>query len=217
MPKRVHSASDRDDDTEPTSNQSVPKRTRKVIDDRETNDLCQELYDAVRAYKSEDGRIVCENFIRLPSKRTHADYYTLIKQPIDLIRIQQKIRTDEYRTLEQFIDDIQLLLNNAKIFYRKNSNEWRDANDLSKYFFSKINDENPNRKRMLKKNNEIDNDETIDKKRRVNRQSNGIVTNDTTIKVEREESNDNLSIDPYYFEEFFTAIYNANLNDRVMS
>ena len=79
----------------------------------------------MRAYKSDDGRIICESFIRLPSKRyfsyeiifirtsllrTHAEYYTLIKQPIDLIRIQQKIRTDEYQTLEQFIDDIQLLL-----------------------------------------------------------------------------------------------------------
>jgi hypothetical protein len=50
--------------------------------------------------------------------RAHADYYTLIKQPIDLIRIQQKIRTDEYQTFEQFIDDIQLLLTNAKTFYR---------------------------------------------------------------------------------------------------
>lgn len=52
------------------------------------------------------------------SRRTHAEYYTLIKQPIDLIRIQQKIRTDEYQNLEQFIDDIQLLLTNAKTFYR---------------------------------------------------------------------------------------------------
>jgi protein polybromo-1 len=46
----------------------------------------------------------------------------LIKQPIDLIRIQQKLRTDEYQTLEQFSDDIQLLLNNAKTFYRVKEN-----------------------------------------------------------------------------------------------
>ncbi|CAF3715671.1 unnamed protein product [Rotaria sordida] len=217
MPKRVHSASDRDDDVEPSGNQSAPKRSRKAIDDREINDLCQELYDALRAYKSEDGRIVCETFIRLPSKRTHSDYYTLIKQPIDLIRIQQKIRTDEYQTLEQFIDDIELLLTNAKTFYRKNSNECRDANDLSKYFYSKINDENPNQKQIAKKINEIDNEEIIEKKRRGSRQSNGILTNGTTIKIEREESNNNISIDSYYLEEFFTAIYNANINERVMS
>jgi hypothetical protein len=35
MPKRVYSASDRDDDTESTSNQSASKRTRKVPEDRE--------------------------------------------------------------------------------------------------------------------------------------------------------------------------------------
>lgn len=35
MPKRVHSASDRDDDTESISNQSAPKRTRKGNEDRE--------------------------------------------------------------------------------------------------------------------------------------------------------------------------------------
>lgn len=35
MPKRVHSASDRDDDTESSSNQSTSKRTRKTINDRE--------------------------------------------------------------------------------------------------------------------------------------------------------------------------------------
>ncbi|CAF3059741.1 unnamed protein product [Rotaria sp. Silwood2] len=220
MPKRVHSASDRDDDAEPSSIQSASKRSRKAIDDREINDLCQELYDAIRAYKSEDGRIVCENLIRLPSKRTHSDYYTLIKQPIDLIRIQQKIRTDEYQTLEQFIDDIELLLTNAKTFYRKNSNECRDANDLSKYFYSKINNENPNQKRISKKNHEIDNEEVIEKKRRGSRQSNEILTNGTTIKVECDESNNNnnnISIDTYYFEEFFTAIYNANINERIMS
>lgn len=94
----------------------------------------------MRAYKSEDSRIICENFIRLPSKRysystdiiqissnkkpifprTHPDYYATIKQPIDLIRIQQKLRTDEYQTFEQFIDDIDLLLANAKIFYKVN-------------------------------------------------------------------------------------------------
>jgi len=35
MPKRVHSASDRDDDAESTSNQNAPKRNRKTAEDRE--------------------------------------------------------------------------------------------------------------------------------------------------------------------------------------
>jgi hypothetical protein len=65
-----------------------------------------------------------------------------------------------------------------------------------------------------KQTNEIDTEESIDKKRRPNRQSTDILTNGTLVKV---ESNDNLSIDPYYFEEFFTAIYNANINERAIT
>lgn len=40
-----------------------------------------------------------------------------------------------------------------------------------------------------------------------------MLTNGTTS----EESTNHHSIDPYYFEEFFTAIYNANINERAMS
>lgn len=64
--------------------------------------------------------IRCQNDIWfwLHRTRTNPDYYSSIKQPIDFIRIQQKIRTDEYETLQQFVDDIQLLLTNAKSFYK---------------------------------------------------------------------------------------------------
>ncbi|CAF1411121.1 unnamed protein product [Adineta ricciae] len=216
MPKRVHSVSDRDE-TGSTSDPSASKRSRKGNEDHEINERCQELYDALRAYKSADGRTVCENFIRLPSKRANAEYYASIKQPIDLIRIQQKIRTDEYQTIEQFIDDIQLLINNAKTFYRRNSNEWRDANNLSKYLNSKLSDEQSNHKRPPKKNNEIDAEESIGKKRRPHQQSHDTLSNGATnIKAESNNNNNNLSIDPYYLEEFFTAIYNATIEQRAM-
>lgn len=81
MPKRVHSASDRDDTNESTS---TSKRTRKgtelvcqfysaiilfLYSFYLKNNLCQEFYDSFRSYKSEDGRSLCEHFIRLPAKR----------------------------------------------------------------------------------------------------------------------------------------------------
>jgi hypothetical protein len=46
------------------------------------------------------------------------------------------------------------------------------------------------------------------------------VTNGKSIKTEEEDSNSQVSttsIDPYYFEEFFTAIYNASIQERAMS
>ena len=50
--------------------------------------------------------------------RAHADYYSTIKDPIDLTQIQTKVHQNEYQTFEEFLDDLELLFNNAKNFYR---------------------------------------------------------------------------------------------------
>lgn len=48
--------------------------------------------------------------------------FTLILQvvsnPIDLIKIQQKIKTDEYDDVDDLQADLELLTNNAKSFYK---------------------------------------------------------------------------------------------------
>jgi hypothetical protein len=57
-------------------------------------------------------------FINKSKSRSNTDYFNSIKDPIDLTQIQEKIHSDEYSSFEQFLDDIELLLNNAKDFYR---------------------------------------------------------------------------------------------------
>lgn len=37
-------------------------------------ELCQELYDTVRNHKTDDGRLLCESFIRVP-KRRYGDFF----------------------------------------------------------------------------------------------------------------------------------------------
>ena len=58
------------------------------------------------------------NFSLIYQFRANADYYSSIKDPIDLTEIQEKIHSDEYSSFEQFLHDIELLLNNTKNFYR---------------------------------------------------------------------------------------------------
>ena len=50
--------------------------------------------------------------------RSLADYYDIITSPIDLIKIQQKLKTDEYVDVNQFTADIELMVNNAKTYYK---------------------------------------------------------------------------------------------------
>ncbi|XP_036370689.1 protein polybromo-1 [Octopus sinensis] len=97
-------------------------------------EICQDLYETIRNYKTEDGRLLCEAFIRAPKRRTAADYYDVVSTPIDLLKIQQKLKTDEYDDLEQFAADIELMVNNTKAYYRKSSQEYKDACDLWEIF-----------------------------------------------------------------------------------
>ena len=32
-------------------------------------EICQELYETMKTYKGEDGRLICETFIRVPQRR----------------------------------------------------------------------------------------------------------------------------------------------------
>jgi protein polybromo-1 len=99
-------------------------RKRRRIDPVE---ICQQVYDIVRNHKKEDGSMLCDSFIRAPKRRQEPAYYDVVSSPIDLLRIQQKIRTDEYDDLDQMTADFELLVNNAKAFYPEDSPGYQDA------------------------------------------------------------------------------------------
>ncbi|KAH9526702.1 Protein polybromo-1 [Dermatophagoides farinae] len=114
----------------------MPKRKKSGYDDgidggkRRKYDLSeqlQELIESLRNYKTSQGKQLCETFMRAPKRRTLAEYYEKVSTPIDLLRIQQKIRMDEYDDLEQFESDIKLLINNTKAFFKPDTTEYADA------------------------------------------------------------------------------------------
>ena len=48
------------------------------------------------------------------------------------------MKTDEYKTVEAFLDDVRLLFNNTKLFYTKHSVEHSSTVELEKAFCSKL-------------------------------------------------------------------------------
>ena len=121
-------------DSSPPPQEPPSKRRRSAVVD--PSDLFHEVFDVIRNYKDETGRVLCEAFIRVPKRRNMPEYYDVVSQPIDLLKIQQRLKTDEYNTLDSFTSQMELLFTNAKAFYSGTSQEYKDADALLEILWS---------------------------------------------------------------------------------
>lgn len=90
-------------------------------------EMCQQLYDSLRAVKKADGTMLCDTFVRAPKRRQEPSYYDVVDDPIDLLRVQQKLKTEAYEDVDDLTTDLELLVNNSKAFYKADSSEYQDA------------------------------------------------------------------------------------------
>lgn len=154
---------------------------------------------------------MCDIFIRAPKRRQEPNYYEIVTNPIDLLRVQQKLKTDSYEDVEDLTTDIELLVNNAKAFYKSDSVEYKDACQLWDIF-------NTNKAKLLESLNEESTPSSVAidplKTRRIGRPP----RKSTTIDDDQtsENSSENNDFDPY--EELFAALMTATdpADDRLL-
>ncbi|KAI5515572.1 acetylation-dependent protein binding [Trichomonas vaginalis G3] len=56
-----------------------------------------------------------------PERDGAPDYYKIIKHPIDLTTIKRKLNSNEYKSIEQWADDVNLVWKNAKTYNNEGS------------------------------------------------------------------------------------------------
>ncbi|CAG9839830.1 unnamed protein product [Diabrotica balteata] len=126
-----------------TSSGPTAQKRRKLSDPME---ICHQLVEILRTHKKDDGTLLSESFIRMPKRRQEPKYYDVVQNPIDLQKIHQKLKMDEYEDIDDLQSDIELLVNNTKSYYKRNTQEFKDAAEILDLFITsknKLREEEP--------------------------------------------------------------------------
>lgn len=77
-------------------------------------------------------------FTQPVNKDEVADYYDVIKEPMDLSTMEEKLEKDMYPTPEDFIRDAKLIFDNCRKYNNENTPYAKSANKLEKYMWAQI-------------------------------------------------------------------------------
>ena len=73
-------------------------------------------------------------FRRIPNKRNMPEYYDVIKEPVAISTLKHKIQTKKYTSIAEFVKDFAMIVHNAQVYNRPNSQPVRDILVLKQVF-----------------------------------------------------------------------------------
>ncbi|XP_052123895.1 ATP-dependent helicase brm [Frankliniella occidentalis] len=76
--------------------------------------------DIVMKY-TENGTAIAEPFVKLPAKKALPEYYEVIKKPMDIRKLNQRITDNKYATLDDLEKDFNLMCSNAQTYNEEDS------------------------------------------------------------------------------------------------
>merc|ERR1712112_443359 len=92
------------------------------------------LIEVVMQYEDSDGRVLSEPFYKLPSRKELPDYYEIIKRPVDIAKIQQRIDDEKYDDMSALQKDFMLLCTNTQQYNEDGSLIFEDSIVLQSVF-----------------------------------------------------------------------------------
>ena len=75
----------------------------------------------------------CSTFFKEPIPEEMEEYYKIVKEPRDLYLIELKLENWEYKSLYQFLDDLEYVWKDIKLYYKSNSFFWKCADVLERF------------------------------------------------------------------------------------
>ncbi|XP_043797729.1 ATP-dependent helicase brm-like [Apis laboriosa] len=115
----------------------MPKKRRGTgssIDPKMKRAMKKLLMVVVNYTDSTDGRLLSEPFMKLPSRRELPDYYEIIKKPLTINKLLQKIEEGKYADFDDLEKDFMQLCKNAQIYNEEASLIHEDSIVLQSVF-----------------------------------------------------------------------------------
>lgn len=122
-----------DSDDESVLSTIVTKR-KKGITEPKIKDMMKKAMKLVVKYTDEDGRLLSEPFMKLPSRKELPDYYDVIKRPLDIKKITTRIEEAKYVDFDDLQKDFFQLCQNAQIYNEEASLIYEDSVVLQTVF-----------------------------------------------------------------------------------
>merc|ERR1711990_661745 len=94
----------------------------------------KKLIEVVMQYEDSDGRVLSEPFYKLPSRKELPDYYEIIKKPVDIAKIQQRIDDEKYEDMSALQKDFMQLCTNTQQYNEDGSLIFEDSIVLQSVF-----------------------------------------------------------------------------------
>ncbi|KAK6636841.1 hypothetical protein RUM43_010505 [Polyplax serrata] len=124
----------RDDDEDEVIPMQSKKRKSYINTDSRLKKHMKSLMNLVVKYADSDGRILSEPFMKLPSKNKLPDYYDIIKKPIDIKKIFNRIEDGKYSDFDDLEKDFTQMCKNAQIYNEEASLIHEDSIVLQSVF-----------------------------------------------------------------------------------
>lgn len=77
-------------------------------------------------------------FLNPVNKDEVTDYYEVIKEPMDLSTMEQRLEENVYENLDAFLNDASKIFNNCKAYNGENSSYTKNAIRLEKYLKERV-------------------------------------------------------------------------------
>merc|ERR1711997_371455 len=110
------------------------RKRKKKISFKKLQKKMRKLMEIVIRYKDEDGRVLSEPFMKLPTRKELPDYYEVIRRPVDISKIQVKIDDGKFDDIDTLEKDFTLLCENAQKYNQEGSIIHEDSVVLQSVF-----------------------------------------------------------------------------------